>query len=489
MTQIQVEPITEELPSKAILRMLQATLAEKEATAAAPPPPYDDPIRREQDEYDYDPPGYDPDAPSEDEDWEDEDEDFVDEEEEAEGQVETVMAPVEPPARPMIAAVLQENLTKALAIVAPYIPSYPPLPILANVLLETTDGCRLAISATDLETSITVYIGSKVEQDGAITIPAKLFKELVGTLSRERVDFRVDAAIDTMHMRCGIQTAELRGIDAKEYPPIKHNDHQCDFMIEAEALLRMLDDRAEMHRPREESPHLDRRLHAPGEGPAVAGRRRWLPAGRRAAGSGLHRPQGGWHHAARRRHQEVAARPASEQETSEVGIKLPDQRNSVSFYLPNIVISTQLLEGRFPDYMSIVPRSFISQVVLYASDTQVALKRAKIFAKDNANSADPDRGPGAFNPGEPAEVTILGKSRESGQTEAMLDAIATGERFEWSFNFQYMLDAIDSYRKDAERIVIDSNGPENPAVIRPEIQPLESVGDCGSMTVIMPMSK
>ena len=61
------------------------------------PRTYDDPIRREQDEYDYDPPGYDPDAPSEDEDWEDEDEDFVDEEEEAEGQVETVMAPVEPP--------------------------------------------------------------------------------------------------------------------------------------------------------------------------------------------------------------------------------------------------------------------------------------------------------------------------------------------------------------------------------------------------------
>ena len=51
----------------------------------------------------------------------------------------------------------------------------------------------------------------------------------------------------------------------------------------------------------------------------------------------------------------------------------------------------------------------------------------------------------------------------------MLDAKATGERFEWSFNFQYMLDAIDSYRKSAERIVIDTNGPENPAVIRPEI--------------------
>ena len=88
-----------------------------------------------------------------------------------------------------------------------------------------------------------------------------------------------------------------------------------------------------------------------------------------------------------------------------------------------------------------------------------------------------------------AEVTIIGKSRESGQTEAMLDATATGERFEWSFNFQYMLDAIDSYRIDAERIVIDTNGPENPAVIRPEIRPPANVGDCGSMTLIMPMAK
>ena len=487
MTQIQVEPITEELPSKAILRMLQATLAEKEATAAAPPPPYDDPIRREQDEYDYDPPGYDPDAPSEDEDWEDEDEDFVDEEEEAEGQVETVMAPVEPPARPMIAAVLQENLKKALAIVAPYIPSYPPLPILANVLLETTDGCRLAISATDLETSITVYIGSKVEQDGAITIPAKLFKELVGTLSRERVDFRVDAAIDTMHMRCGIQTAELRGIDAKEYPPIKHNDHQCDFMIEAEALLRMLDAVLKCVAREKNRPiltgvymHLEKgRLSLVGADGYRLGVERLEVDYTGPKVDGITLPGGAI---------KKLLRVLRANKNKEVGIKLPDQRNSVSFYLPNIVISTQLLEGRFPDYMSIVPRSFISQVVLYASDTQVALKRAKIFAKDNANSATLTVVP-AFNPGEPAEVTILGKSRESGQTEAMLDAIATGERFEWSFNFQYMLDAIDSYRKEAERIVIDSNGPENPAVIRPEIQPLESVGDCGSMTVIMPMSK
>ena len=482
MTQVTVETTTEESPSKAFLRMLEAAVAEKETAAAAPPPPYDDPIRREQDEYDYDPPGYDPDAPSEDDAWEDEDE-----EEEAEGRVETVMAPIKPPARPMIASVLQENLKKALDIVVPYIPGAPPLPVLANVLLETTDGCRLAISATDLETRITAYIGSKVEQDGAITIPAKLFKELVGTLSPERVDFRVDAATDTMHTRCGVQTTELRGIDATEYPPIKHNDNQCDFMMEAESLLRMLETVLKCAAREKNRPiltgvymHLDKgRLILVGADGYRLGVERLDVNYTGPKVDDITLPGGAI---------KKLLRVLRSHKDKEVGIKLPDQRNSVSFYLPNTVISTQLLEGRFPDYMSIIPRSFISQVVLYASDTQVALKRAKVFAKDNANSAELTVIP-ALNPGEPAEVTIIGKSRESGQTEAMLDAKATGERFEWSFNFQYMLDAIDSYRKDAERIVIDSNGPENPAVIRPEIQPLESVGDCGSMTVIMPMSK
>ena len=120
-----------------------------DAPAEASPAPYDDPIRREQDEYDCYPPGYDPDA-----DWEDDDH-YP--EELAEDNIDVAEAEerVEAPAQPMIAAVLQENLKKALDVVVPYIPSYPPLPILANVLLETADGCRLAISATDLETSIT----------------------------------------------------------------------------------------------------------------------------------------------------------------------------------------------------------------------------------------------------------------------------------------------------------------------------------------------
>ncbi|MCY3864257.1 MAG: hypothetical protein OXG68_02350 [Chloroflexi bacterium] len=239
-----------------IIALLEQALV---ANEASPPlsPAEKERIRREQDEYDYDPPGYDPDEPTGDDPYypDDEDEEVVDaylDEIEAAYEAdpdadsdqdvaaEDLMVPVEPPPSPMIVSVLQENLKKALDLVVRYIPSYPPLPVLGNVLLEAEDS-RLKISATDLESSISVWIGARREQPGAITIPAKTMKKYIALLSPERIDFRVDVSTWIMNVRCGIQTGELRGIDANEFPPIRHNENRCDFTIVAEALLRMLD--------------------------------------------------------------------------------------------------------------------------------------------------------------------------------------------------------------------------------------------------------
>ena len=123
---------------------------------------------------------------------------------------------------------------------------------------------------------------------------------------------------------------------------------------------------------------------------------------------------------------------------------------------------------------------------------RIALQRAEVFAKDNANSCTLSITP-ALNPGEPALLTLSAKSPEQGKTEAMLDATAVGEKTAWSANYKYMLEAVESYRKDAERLVIHTNGPENPAVIRPEYYPEGddevNARNAGSITVIMPMSQ
>lgn len=374
----------------------------------------------------------------------------------------------------MIVSVLQENLAKSLSVVTRAVDSSPQLPVLANVLLETEDS-RLKLSATNLELSITMWIGAKVEQPGSITLPAKTLTELVNNLSKERVDFRLDAATHTMHMRCGVQNSNIRGIDADEFPPINHNEEPV-IHLEGQTLremIRQTDFAAaqEQNRPILTGVYilLEKQVMtmAAADGYRLAVRTASIER-----------------NFSEKRDMVAPARTMTEvsriiEEDQEIGISLPTQRNSVTFFMPNILVSSQLLEGRFPDFASIIPRSYITSTVMYTSDLLIVCQRAEIFARDNANSANLHVKPSA-KPGDPAEVLIIGKSAERGDSEGMLDASAEGEPLDISFNIKYLIDVLRVIKED--RVVFQSNGPENPGVLRPENRE-------DFIHVIMPMSR
>ncbi|MCY3866713.1 MAG: DNA polymerase III subunit beta [Chloroflexi bacterium] len=374
----------------------------------------------------------------------------------------------------MIVSVLQENLARSLSIVTKAVDSNPPLPVLANVLLETEDS-RLKISATNLELSISIWVGAKVEQSGSITLPARTFSELVSSLSPERVDLRLDAATHTVHLRCGVQTSNIRGIDADEFPPINHNE-SADLQVPGETLREMINQTAFAAAREQNRPILTGvYLQLEGQTMTMAAADGYRLAVRTAEiGESFDE----------RQDMVVPARAMSEvarivEDEHEVGVSLPTQRNSITFFAPNVLISSQLLEGRFPDFASIIPRSFVTSTVMYTNDLLVVCQRAEIFARDNANSANLQVKP-APNPGEPAEVLIGGKSAERGDSEGMLDATAEGEPLDISFNIRYLIDVLRVISE--ERVVFQSNGPENPGVLKPENRE-------DFVHVIMPMSK
>ena len=374
----------------------------------------------------------------------------------------------------MIVSVLQENLANSLNIVTKAVDSNPPLPVLANVLLETEDS-RLKISATNLDMSISVWIGAKVEQSGSITLPARTLSEYVNMLSRERVDMRLDTATHTMQMRCGIQTSSIRGIDADEFPPINHNETP-DLQLEGETLREMILQTAFAAAREQNRPILTGVfLQLEGNTMTMAAADGYRLAVRTAEISESFDE---------RRDMVVPARTMSEiarivEDDHEVGLALPNQRNSVTFFAPNVLVSAQILDGRFPDFASIIPRSFVTSTVMYTNDLLVVCQRAEIFARDNANSASLSVKP-ALNPGEPAEVLIVGKSAERGDSEGMLDATAEGEALDISFNIKYLIDVLRVIKE--ERVIFQSNGPENPGVLKPENRE-------DFVHVVMPMSK
>ena len=77
--------------------------------------------------------------------------------------------------------VTQENLNRALRLRARVANSRGTLPILANVLIKTSNN-RLSLSATNLDIAITHYIGAKVSEEGSITVPARLMQDFVSSL-------------------------------------------------------------------------------------------------------------------------------------------------------------------------------------------------------------------------------------------------------------------------------------------------------------------
>ena len=87
--------------------------------------------------------------------------------------------------------VTQENLNRALSNVARVANSRNALPILSNVLIKTVDN-RVCVAATNLNIAITHYIGSKVSDKGAITVPARLTQDFVGSLPSSVIELSLE---------------------------------------------------------------------------------------------------------------------------------------------------------------------------------------------------------------------------------------------------------------------------------------------------------
>lgn len=137
-------------------------------------------------------------------------------------------------------SVNQYNFAAALSIVRSAISTRSTLPVLSNVLLAT-DRDQLRLTGTNRKIAITVWIGAKVEDDGAITIPARLLSEFVDSLPSERIDINLQERNLTLNLTCAGYTANMKGIAADEFPLIPKNENDEHQQIDAAILRSMID--------------------------------------------------------------------------------------------------------------------------------------------------------------------------------------------------------------------------------------------------------
>src|SRR5574344_2691594 len=71
-------------------------------------------------------------------------------------------------------------------------------PVLANILLETTDNSKIKLSATDFDITVITDVDAQVEESGSITLPAKKLSDIVSRLSESLINFELDEDTNTM---------------------------------------------------------------------------------------------------------------------------------------------------------------------------------------------------------------------------------------------------------------------------------------------------
>ncbi len=364
-------------------------------------------------------------------------------------------------------SVMQENLARGLSVVSRAVSSRSTLPVLANVLLRTEDA-GLKLTATNLEIGITYWVPGKIETDGAMTVPARLLTDLVGSLpGSEKVDLELQVP-DTLHIRCGRFATHVKGIDADEFPTIQTAGERPTTRISQKVLKRALEETAFAAASDEARPILTGVLaRFEGSKLTLAAADNYRIAVRTIdildaveAASVV-----------------IPARALNElsrilTDTDEpVELVLATARNQVLFHLDGIDLISRLIDGQFPNYQQVLPASHATRAELDREELLRAVRPAALIASSSANIVKLQVG------AEGSGITVTATA-EVGDYTGDVEATVEGDATTIAFNARYLNDVLSNVT--ADRFSLELNGPLSPGVFRP-------VGDDGYVHVVMPV--
>ena len=372
----------------------------------------------------------------------------------------------------MKASVSQIQLAHSLSMVSRAVNPRSTLPVLANVLVATDEG-RLRVSATNLELGISSWIGAKIEEDGAITVPARTFADLINTLPNDTVTLAVNTKTQTLTVRCGGSVTDIKGIDAQEFPPMPVPDLQDGIEVDAAAFKEMIQQVAFAASTDEAHPVLQGVMLTVQNGEiTLAATDGYRISVRKAQLASVNsRPVSAIIPA---RALTELARIASDGENV-INMAVPPGRGQVLFHMKDAELVSQLIEGNFPDYKVIIPRSSKTRTILSTAGFLKACKQAEIIARESNNVVRLNILAQSEGPG---QVEITAQSEEVGSGEAKVDATIEGPNLVIAFNVRFLRELLDVVK--SPNVVLETNANNNPALIKP-------AGDESFIHVIMPM--
>jgi DNA polymerase III subunit beta len=348
---------------------------------------------------------------------------------------------------------MQENLARGLSMVSRAVSSRATLPVLSNVLLRTEDG-GLKLTATNLEIAITAWVPGKIDIDGSLTVPARLFADVVSGLpAGERVELNGEGV--SLKVRAGRYQTHLRGIDPEEFPVIPPPGERPTTRISQKELRHALSEVVFAAASDEARPILtgvltrmsgDRLTLAAADNYRIAVRS--LPILDAVEETSLVVPA--------RSYIELSRILSDSDDPIE--IMLAGSKNQIIFHVEGVDLVSRLIDGQFPNYQQVLPTSHSTRAVVDREELLKAVRLSALIASSAANviklSVGDDNG-GAITIAAAADV---------GDTRGEVEAAIEGDPVQIAFNARYLQDALANV--DAEQVALEFTGALSPGVMR-----------------------
>ncbi len=373
----------------------------------------------------------------------------------------------------------RDNLHQGLAITGGLAGKNTNLPILNNVLIKT-EGGSLRLTTTNLETAAACSVRGKVEEEGEITVPAKLFFDYVSLLSNEAVE--VVGTADELSISCGDNKTKIKGLAASEFPLVPPAAGGGSFVVPAEALrvalARVLFAVASNEsRPELSGVSVQFREIESGKGELVLAAtdsyrlaESTLPLVSAPAGASVAAivPARALAEVARTLSLFKDGAEAPEQATIQLA------ENQAVFTFGSAELTSRTVEGEYPDYTQIIPKDFRSEAVLGRAEFIKAVKTASLFSRT-----------GLFDVGlkiVPAEgrVVVAGADATKGENTAVCLGDVSGDEAAVTVNYRYLLDGLNALSTD--KVLFRAIDGANPCLLTPQ-------GEEGYQYIIMPIKQ
>jgi len=369
-------------------------------------------------------------------------------------------------------SILQEKLKEGLNIIERISSKSLTLPILNNILISGEKNF-LNLAATDLEIGINWWALTKIEKQGKITIPSRLFFNFINLLPNKKIN--LENKNNNLLIECEDYKTQIKGLSAEEFPIIPKVDQGESISIEVPSFCQGLNQIADIAVPSTTRPEISGLYFSFQKNLITIAATDSFRLGEKKIFFKEAPLKGEYNLIIPQKTAKELVNIFSEKQGE---IKMYFSPNQVMFeYLmeetphPQIQVVSRLIEGEYPNYQEIIPKKYTTQLILNKNEFLNQVKTASLFSgKVNEIKIKTD-------PGD-KKVNISSQSPDIGDYQSSISVKIKGEPVEVSFNHRFLLDGLSSIR--SSEIVFELSGDSGPGVLKP-------VGDDTYLYVVMPI--